>query len=72
MAKTFAGFDRIRSDPDILGGKPCIRGMRLSVERVLQILSENPSWNDLRADYPELEEEDVRQALVFTASRARM
>ena len=69
MLSTFAGFDRITSDPAMLGGKPCIRGMRLSVERVLQILSENPSWEDLQADYPELEEGDVRQALAFAASQ---
>ena len=69
MVTTFAGFDRITSDPDMLGGKPCIRGMRLSVERVLEVLSENPSWEDLRADYPELEEGDIRQALAFAASQ---
>jgi uncharacterized protein (DUF433 family) len=64
---TFAGFDRITSDPAVLGGKPCIRGMRLSVQRVLQILAENASRDDLRADYPELEDEDIRQALAFAA-----
>jgi len=69
MAQTFAGFDRITSDPAILGGKPCIRGMRLSVERVLQILSDNPSWDELQADYPDLEKEDIRQALAFAASQ---
>ena len=42
--------------------------MRLSVQRVLEILAENPSWDDLRADYPELEPEDVRQALAFAAA----
>ena len=58
-------FDRITTDPEILGGKPCIRGMRLSVQRVLEILAQNPSWDDLRQDYPELEAEDLRQALAF-------
>jgi len=67
MAKTFENFDRITSDPGILGGKPCIRGMRLSVQRVLEILSDNPDWNDLKEDYPELEAEDIRQALGFSA-----
>ncbi len=52
---------------DLLGGKPCIRGKRLSVQRILQILSTNPSREDLIADYPELEEEDIRQALAFAA-----
>ena len=69
MGQTFAGFDRITSDPAVLGGKPCIRGIRLSVQRVLQVLSENPSWDDLRADYPDLEPDDIRQALAFAASQ---
>ena len=41
--------------------------MRLTVQRVLEILAENPSREDLAADYPELEPEDVRQALAFAA-----
>ena len=68
MKVVFEGFDRITADPAILEGKPCIRSMRLSVQRVLDILSENPSWDDLRQDYPELEEEDIRQALSFAAA----
>jgi uncharacterized protein (DUF433 family) len=42
--------------------------MRLSVQRVLEILSQNPSWEDLRKDYPELEGEDIQQALAFAAA----
>lgn len=64
---TFEGFDRITSDPTILGGKPCIRGTRLSVQRVLEILAMNPSQEELREDYPELELEDIGQALAFAA-----
>jgi uncharacterized protein (DUF433 family) len=64
----FHEFDRITADPAILGGKPVIRGMRLSVQRVLEILAQNPSWDDLRLDYPELEPEDIRQALAFAAA----
>ncbi len=41
--------------------------MRLTVARVLQVLAENPSWDDLRADYPELETEDIRQVLDYAA-----
>ena len=65
---TLQGFDRITTDPEVLGGKPCIRGMRLSVQRVLEILAQDPSWDDLRQDYPELEAEDLRQALAFAAA----
>lgn len=61
-------LDRITIHAGILGGKPSIRGMRLSVERVLALLADNPSWDDLRLDYPELEEEDVRQVLAFAAA----
>ncbi|MBI5477564.1 MAG: DUF433 domain-containing protein [Deltaproteobacteria bacterium] len=68
MTRTFNGYDRITTDPEVLGGKPCIRGLRLSVQRVLQVLSDNPSWEELRADYPELEPEDIRQALAFAAN----
>lgn len=63
--KHFDGFDRITTDPGILAGRPCIRGMRLSVRRVLEILADNPSWEEIREDYPELEPEDIRQARAF-------
>ncbi|MBN1960830.1 MAG: DUF433 domain-containing protein [Deltaproteobacteria bacterium] len=64
---TFQNFDRITSTPNVLGGKPCIRGMRISVQRVLEILADNPSWDEIKKDYPELEPEDIRQALSFAA-----
>lgn len=68
MRQSFQGFDRITSDPDVLGGKPCIRGMRLSVQRVLEILSQGQSWDEIGQDYPELEPDDIRQALSFAAA----
>lgn len=68
MRRSFQGFDRITTDPEVLGGKPCIRGMRLSVQRVLEILAQNPGWDELRQDYPELEPEDIREALSFAAA----
>lgn len=61
-------FDRITSDPAIMNGQPCIRGMRLTVRRVLEALTVYPNWSDLRAEYPELELDDIRQALGFAAS----
>lgn len=69
MPTRFPGYPRITADPQVLSGKPCIRGMRISVQQLLQILSENPSWDDLSADYPELEPEDIRQALAFAADQ---
>ena len=50
------------------GGKPCIRGMRLTVRRVIEELAIYPKWDDLIAEYPELEPEDIKQALDFAAS----
>jgi len=61
-------FDRITSDPAILNGQPCIRGMRLTVRRVLEALATYPDREVLRAEYPELEDEDIRQALEYAAA----
>lgn len=61
-------FDRITSDPAILNGQPCIRGMRLSVRRVLEALALYRDRDELHTEYPELEDEDIRQALEFAAA----
>jgi uncharacterized protein (DUF433 family) len=61
-------FDRITFDPTILNGQACIRGMRLTVRRVLEALAIYPDREDLRAEYPELEDEDIRQALEYAAA----
>ncbi len=62
-----ATFDKITSVPTILNGQPTIRGMRLTVRRVIEALAIWPNWDDLRREYPELEPEDIRQALAFAA-----
>ena len=61
-------FDRITSDPAILGGQPAIRGMCLTVRRVVEALALYPDWTDLRAEYPDLEPDQIRQTLEFAAS----
>ncbi len=61
-------FDRITSDPAKMNGQPCIRGMRLTVRRVIEALATYPDRAELRAEYPELEEEDIRQALAYAAA----
>jgi uncharacterized protein (DUF433 family) len=61
-------FDRITINPSQMNGQPCIRGMRLTVRRVLEALSQHPDRNELRAEYPELEDEDIRQALAYAAA----
>src|SRR5580692_2725804 len=64
-ADPMATFDRITCIPTILNGQPTIRGMRLSVRRVIEALAVCPNWDDLRGEYPELEPEDIHQALEF-------
>ena len=63
-----AGFDRITIDPDQMGGQPCVRSMRLTVRRVLQAIATYPERRELFLEYPELEEEDVKQVLEFAAA----
>jgi uncharacterized protein (DUF433 family) len=62
-----ARLDRITSNPAVLGGQPTIRGLRLTVRRVIEALAVYPNWDDLLREYPELEPEDIRQALAFAA-----
>jgi uncharacterized protein (DUF433 family) len=60
-------FDRITVDPGKCGGKPCIRGMRITVRRVLELLATFPNRAELFQEYPFLEEEDLQQALRFAS-----
>ena len=61
-------FNRITSDPAVMNGQPCIRGMRLTVRRVLEALATYPDRQEFSAEYPELEDEDIRQALAYAAA----
>lgn len=61
-------FDRITIDCGRMNGQPCIRGLRLTVRRVLEALGSYSSREELRADYPELDDEDIRQALAYAAA----
>lgn len=60
-------FDRITSEPSILGGKACIRGMRISVALVVNLVANGMSTAEIIEEYPDLEAEDVRQALRYAA-----
>ncbi len=62
-----ATLDRIAINPEIMQGQPCIAGTRLTVRRVLQAVSLYPDRKDLLAEYPELQAEDIAQALQFAA-----
>lgn len=61
-------FDRITSDPTRMNGQPCIRNLRLTVRRVLEALAAYPDRESLSREYPELEDEDIRQALAYAAT----
>ena len=60
-------FDRITVDPKVMNGRPYIRGMRLTVRRVVEAVALYPDRSELRQEYPELEDDDIRQALEFAA-----
>lgn len=58
-------LERITADPAIFGGKPIIRGMRISVELILSLLAQGRTWEELLDDYPDLERDDIRAALAY-------
>ena len=59
--------DRITLDPGICHGKPCIRGLRYPVETVLELLAAGMTTEQVLADYPDLEHEDILAALAYAA-----
>lgn len=58
-------LDRIASDPAIFGGKPIVRGMRISVELILSLLAQGETQEAIMGDYPGLQPEDVRACLAY-------
>ena len=60
-------FDRITFDPQILGGRAAIRGMRIPVSVIVGQVAHGAAWDEMLADYPDLEREDVEQALAYAA-----
>ncbi len=63
-------LDRITQQPDVMGGKACVRGMRVTVGMIVGQIGTGHSIEDLLADYPYLEREDIMQALRYAAWRA--
>lgn len=61
-------FNRITRNPEVLNGQPCIRNLRISVKRVLEILAVYDDREELFHEYPELEEKDLKQALEYAAA----
>jgi uncharacterized protein (DUF433 family) len=61
-------LERISIDPEVMNGQPCIRGTRLTVKRVLRILAEYRDRSEILKDYPRLDDEAIRDALLFAAA----
>jgi uncharacterized protein (DUF433 family) len=61
----------ITLDPAMRGGKPCIRGMRITVQDILEYLASGMTADEIVADFPELTVEDIRACLAFAADRER-
>lgn len=61
---------RITFDPNVMGGKPCIRGLRVTVGTIVGLVAAGYSTTDILKAYPYLEEEDIREALAYAAWRA--
>lgn len=63
-------LDRITADPEVMGGKPCIRGMRVTVGTVVGLVATGHTRDEILKLYPYLEDEDIAQALSYAAWRA--
>jgi uncharacterized protein (DUF433 family) len=63
-------FDRITFDPHIMGGRACIRGMRITVSQVINVVANGMTVEEILKEYPTLEAQDIRQALQYAASLA--
>jgi uncharacterized protein (DUF433 family) len=61
------GFDRITHDPAVMGGRACLRGLRITVSLVVNLVANGLSVEEILREYPDLEREDVRQALRYAA-----
>lgn len=59
---------RITVRPDVFGGKPIVRDMRISVEMILSLLEQGESWDAILDDYPDLEADDIRACLSYARS----
>ncbi|MGA9377377.1 MAG: DUF433 domain-containing protein [Phormidium sp.] len=62
-------LNRITQNPGQCGGKPCIRGMRIRVSDILEMLADNVSKEEILVDFPDLEAEDIQACLLFAARR---
>jgi uncharacterized protein (DUF433 family) len=62
-------LDRITTNPAQMNGQPCIRNLRLTVRRVIELLAIYPDRSELYAEFPSLEEEDIQQSLLYASAQ---
>jgi len=62
-----SGFDRITFEPGKMGGRACIRGLRITVGLIVSLVAEGMAWEEILKDYPYLARDDIRQALAYAA-----
>lgn len=63
-------LDRITFDPHVMGGKPCLRGMRVTVGTIVGLVASSLNFNEILSAYPYLEIDDIKQALTYSAWRS--
>jgi uncharacterized protein (DUF433 family) len=64
-------FSRITTDPERMGGLPCIRDLRFPVASVVAMVADGMTFEEILAEHPDLEEEDIREALRYAAEAVR-
>ena len=67
LGAMFSHMERITINPEQCGGRPCIRGMRIRVKDVLDMLAGGATTEEILADYPDLEAEDIRACLAYAS-----
>jgi uncharacterized protein (DUF433 family) len=62
-----SGFDRITFEAGKMGGRACIRGLRITVGLIVSLVAEGTAWEEILKDYPDLERDDIPEALAYAA-----
>ncbi len=64
-------FERITTDPEMMGGLPCIRGLRMPVATVVAMVADGMTTDEILAEHPDLAQEDIHDALLYAAEAVR-